>query len=322
MMRKKKQLIALLTPVGLGMHGQVMNGVMNSRYVKEDDFRVFHFFSRGITEEAIAPVVKQILEHPFAAIISVGVSCAYVARKVLEQEKSTIPHIFVGATDPFKYGLGHDHEDLIAHNMTGVLYNRYEIEQAIKYLIEAKPTMRSLLVATERVGTQGTHLDTEWIAREVAAIRSVCEPQGIEVHTHAAQSCAYLYAHVRDTIKTFDTLFLLEGGLSISIFEPLGSLCDQYRKTLFSGLLEPVRQSAALGYGASYESMGDAAMEYVYKLLVEHVSLRELPLVRQENTRKALLNTSLAAGQDVDVEHAEKVCKKWNGIIFDSTFNF
>ena len=321
MARKKTQLIALLTPVGLGMHGQVMNGLMNSPFVKEDEFRVFHFFSRGITEDAITYVVKQILEHPFSAIISVGVSCAYVAKKVLAQENSKIPHIFVGVTDPFKYGLGNNSQDLIDHNMTGILYDPYDTEKATTYLCESKPAIQRLLVATERIGSGGTHLDTEWIDKEVAAIRSVCEPKGIEVQTHAAQSGAYLYAYVRDNIKTFDTMMLLEGGLSISIFDPLGALCDQYHKTLFSGLSEPVRKSAAIGYGASYESMGAMAAQYAHSILIEEKSVSQLPLLHQENTRRPILNLELAAGQDLDVAHAEEVCKKWDGIIIESVFN-
>jgi len=321
MARKKTHLIALLTPVGLGMHGQIMNGLMNSPFVKEDEFRVFHFFSRGITEEAITSVVKQILEHPFSAIISVGVNCAYVAKKVLAQENSKIPHIFVGVTDPFKYGLGDCTQDLIDHNMTGILYEPYEIEKATQYLCESKLKMQRILVATERIGSGGTHLDTEWIDKEVAAIRAVCEPRGIEVQTHAAQSCAYLYAYVRDNIRSFDTMMLLEGGLSISIFDPLGALCDEFHKTLFSGLSEPVHKSAAIGYGASYETMGALAAQYAYDILIQEKPLSQLPLLRQENTRKPILNLSLAAGQDLDLAHAEEVCKKWDGIIVESVFN-
>jgi hypothetical protein len=119
-------------------------------------------------------------------------------------------------------------------------------------------------------------------------------------------------------IKTFDTLILPEGGLSISIFDPLGSLCDQYHRTLFSGLLDPVRKAAAIGYGASYESMGAAAMEYMHKIFVDRMPISALPLVKQDNTRQPLLNLELAARQDLDVEHAESVCKKWQGLIIES----
>lgn len=315
---KRPYLIALLSPVGMGMHGQVMNGVMSSSPVKNDTFRVYHFFSRGLSDQAITQSVEQILEARFSLIITIGLSCALVAKKVLEQKKVNIPHIFVGITDPFAYGLGESPEDLIAHNMTGILYNAYETEKSVQFLCESKPLMKSLLVVSEQISLNGAHRRPDWIAEELAAIKSVCESKGVTVSHYAAPTLAELYTYVEKNVDSFDTLMLPEGTTTFNIYESLGDLCTKHKKTLFSGLIEPVARSAALGYGASYESMGEYAVEYAYKLLVEGVPLSKLPLFRDLKGRQAVVNTEVARKQDLDPEHLEKVCRKWDGLIFRS----
>ena len=316
MMQKKPYLVALLTPVGMGMHGQVMSGLMGAAPVKNDFFRVYHFFTRGLSEEAIRESIEQILESRFSALVTLGISCAMVAKKVLQEKNVHMPHIFVGVHDPFAAGLGESPEDLVAHNMTGILYNPYETVKAMQFLCEAKPNMKSILIATEQIASSGAHGRPDWVEGEVATVRSVCEPKGITVKTYPASSLAALYNYVNRYIDTFDTLILLEGTTSLTLYEALGDVCSRKGKTLFSGLIEPVAQSAAAGYGASYESMGEHAAEYLYKLFVEGVPLNRLPLYHDLKGRKPVVNLSLAAHQGLDPKHLEKVCKEWEGICF------
>lgn len=300
----------------MGMHGQVMSGFMGSSPVKNDTFRVYHFFTRALSEDAIKKSIEQILESRFSAIVTVGLSCALITKKILEEKNVQLPHIFVGVSDPFAYGLGESPEDLVAHNMTGILYNPYESDKAIRFLCEAKPHLKSLLIVSEQISLSGTHSRPDWVAQEIAAVKAVCEPKGITVNSYAAPNLASLYAYVEKNIKTFDTLMLPEGTTTFNIYEALGELCSKYNKTLFSGLIEPVANSAALGYGASYESMGESAAEYAYKLLIDGVPLNRLPLVRDLKGRQAVVNTAVAGSQDLDPEYVEKVCRSWNGLVF------
>ncbi|MDQ5890243.1 MAG: putative tryptophan/tyrosine transport system substrate-binding protein [Candidatus Dependentiae bacterium] len=316
MAQKKPYLIALLTPVGMGMHGQVMSGLMGSPYVRSDAFRVYHFFTRGLSEAAIRVSVEQILESRFSAIITLGLSCALVTKKILEEKHVKIPHIFVGINDPFSVGLGENPEDLVAHHMTGVLYNAYETEKATQFLCEVKPSMKSVLIALENISVSGAHGRIDWVDQEMAKVRSVCEPRGITVSSYAASSLADLYSYVANNLDTFDTLMLLEGSTTLNIYESLGSLCSKNKKTLFSGLIEPVAKSAAIGYGASYESMGEYAAEYAYKLAVEGVPLQKLPLIRDLKGRQPVVNLAVGMSQDIDGDHAEAVCRAWDGLIF------
>jgi len=302
----------------MGMHGQVMNGVMGSSPVKNDTFRVYHFFSRGLSDAAITHSVEQILEARFSLIITIGLSCALVTKKVLEQKKVSIPHIFVGLVDPFAHGLGESPEDLVAHNMTGILYDAYETKKAAQFLCEAKPHMQSLLVLLEEISLSGSHLRPDWIAQELASIKEVCEPRGVKVQHYAAPTLAELYTYVEKHINTFDTLILPEGTTTFTIYESLSDLCSKYNKTLFSGLIEPVAHGVALGYGASYESLGEHAVEYAYKLLIEGIPLSKLPLFKDLKGRQAVVNVSIARKQDLDPQHIEAVCRAWDGIIFRS----
>lgn len=316
MMQKKPYLIALLTPVGMGMHGQVMSGLMGSAPVRNDCFRVYHFFTRGLSEEAIRESIEQILASPFSALVTLGISCATVAKKVLQEKNVHMPHIFVGVNDPIAAGLGESPGDLVAHNMTGILYNPYETLKAVQFLCAAKPNMKSILIATEQIASASTHGRPDWVDGEVAAVRLVCEPKGIAVKAYPAASLAGLYNYVNRYIDTFDTLILLEGTTSLTLYEALGDLCSRKGKTLFSGLIEPVTQSAAIGYGASYESMGEHAADYLYKLLVEGVPLGRLPLYHDLKGRTAVVNLAVAAHQGLDPQHIEKVCNEWGGLCF------
>jgi ABC-type uncharacterized transport system substrate-binding protein len=316
MVQKKPYLIALLTPVGMGMHGQVMSGIMGSAPVRNDLFRVYHFFTRGISEDAIRHTLDQISELRFAALITIGASCARVAKKVLEEKGMRMPHIFVGVNDPISAGIVDTADDLIAHNMTGILYDSVQTDKVAQFLYEAKPHMKSLLIASEGISSQVTGGPANWVAAEAEIIRSICEPRGVSVMMHYAATLGALYNYVYKNSDQYDTLLMIEGGICLNLYESLGVLCNQKNKTLFSGLIEPVSRSAALGYGSSYESLGEHAIEYAYKLLIEGVALRSLPPYTDSKGRHAAVNIALAPLQDLDPGHIEKVCRQWGGVVF------
>jgi len=315
MAQKRPHLVALLTPVGMGMHGQVITGLMDSAPVKNDQVRIYHFFSRGLSEEAIRESIEQILESRFSALVTIGVSCALAAKKVLEEKNVSIPHIFVGVHDPFAVGLGENEQDLVTHNMTGVLYTPYETERAMQFLCQAKPQMKSLLVVTEWIATASSHLRSGWADEEVARVKSVCMPHGVKVEQYPAPSLAQLYTHIQKNIESFDALVLLEGTTCLNIYESLGDLCTSAGKTLFSGLIEPVMSRAAIGYGASYESLGEQAAQYLQKLLVEGVPLSRLPLHRDFKGRRPVFNTELARHQGLDAELLPELKKEWPDLL-------
>jgi len=317
MAQKKPQLIALLTPVGMGMHGQVMGGFIDSAPVCNDDLRVYHYFSKGLDEDSIRRTVLQILELPFNMIVTIGVSCARVAKKVIAEKGSQLPHLFIGITDPYEAGLAKDREDLVAHNMTGILYDPYESAKVAQYLCEAKPHVKKILIGTERIIIDGVDQNSNWVTHEIDIIKSVCEPKGVEVNYYPATNLADLYNYVEKNSATFDTLMLLEGGTGLTMCESLGQLCNNEKKTLFSGLIEPAASFASLGYGASYESMGEHAGMYAYRWLCEGVPLHKLPPYRDSKGRQAVANVELAAQQDLDPEHVAEICRKWDGIIFE-----
>ncbi len=315
MAQKKPYLIALLTPVGMGMHGQVMSGIMGSTPVRNDVFRVYHFFTRGIGEDAIRHTLDQISELRFAAIITIGAACARIAKKVLAEKNMRMPHIFVGVHDPVSAGIVDAHDSLTAHNMTGILYDPVQNDKVAQFLCEVKPHMKSVLIASEGISSQGAG-PANWVAAEAEIIRAICEPRGITVAMHYAATLGALYNYVYKNSALYDTLLMIEGGICLNLYESLGVLCSQNNKTLFSGLIEPVSRSAAVGYGSSYESLGEHAIEYAHKLLVEGISLEKLPPYIDTKGRHAAVNIALAPSQDLDPAHIEKVCRQWGGVVF------
>jgi hypothetical protein len=315
MAQKRPYLIALLSPVGMGMHGQVMSGIMGSAPVRNDLFRVYHFFTRGISEDAIRHTLDQISELRFAAIITIGAACARVAKKVLAEKNMRMPHIFVGLHNPVSAGVVETDADLLTHNMTGILYDPVQNDKVAQFLCEAKPHMKSVLIASEGISSQGvgTH---NWVATEAETIRAICEPRGVSVMVHYASTLGALYNYAHKNSNSYDTLLMIEGGVCLNLYESLGVLCSQNNKTLFSGLIEPVSRSAALGYGSSYESLGEHAIEYAHKLLIEGVAIQNLPPYVDTKGRHAAVNIALAPSQDLDAQHIEKVCRQWGGVVF------
>jgi|GEM_PF-2724466 len=312
----KRPIISVISPVGFGMHGQVLSGILHSPYARSDAVQLHHFFTRGFSEEVIRSVVEYCLSLHTTAFITLGLTCSLVIQRVLAEKGLSIPVVFAGISDPYAYGLAEHVRDLAARNMTGITYSPYETRKAAEFLCAAKPHAKSILFVSERVTTTGAYQGLLWEKREIDTVRTACETRGIEVHYYAAQSIAEAYSYLREKSHLFDTLMILEGSAGVGFFEPVGIVCAEQKKTLFTGLIAPVRSSAALGYGASYQSMGTHAMAYAYRIVVEGTPIAQLPPYYDAKARRPAANLALAAAQGLAPEHVARVCEEFDGLVF------
>jgi len=313
---KANHSVALITPVGMGIHGEVVSGFIQENERLKQPFRVYPYYTRGVNTIDVTHCVEEVLQENFNLIVTVGLVASKVAHEILIKKNKTIPLLSVGITDKIASSVLQPFMDKYGYS-SALFYTRSLPEKALQFLYECKPNMHRLLLPAE-ITKEEAMIDstTFWLIQEAKQIEEFCISKNISFDFHHYSLIGGLFDFVKDKINDYDAIFLLEGTMAIEIHADTGELCNAAGVTLFSGTLEAVKTSSALGYGTSFFDLGIKAIDCAKQILLEGIAPNNLPFYMAEDTRRPAINTSLATHQGLDVNHIKRVCNKWNGIIF------
>lgn len=308
----KRFSIAILAPVSMGPQGEVVQGAVNACYL-DKRFALYKYFARGVDPIQIARCVEDVLGEGCDLVVTVGLNCAFGVYNAVKNRKVNFPHIIAGVNYLDQMGLVQSLENP-GGNATGICYSEMQSVEAIDFLSQSRDLKKLLMAAAAR--TKDSEIES-WFLSEISKVSRLCEERSIEFQARGYSAFDSMYKFVSDEIKNTSAIFLPDGTVSLDLHKEIGQLCSKHGVTLFTGLLEPVKQgTAALGFGASYHSLGVRAIEYAKKILVDGIPAGEIPCHLEELGRRAAINLSVAKQQGLDPEHIKKVCAKWNGIVF------
>jgi len=311
--QKSEHSVALLSPNGIGTHGEIVRGFILQNESEQRVFRVYPFYSRGLNSDNIRICLEDILNDDFDLLVTVGVRCARLAIEVVKNKNSSIPVISVGANFP---EIGDVSQCTF---ITGITYGRENVQdRGISFLIACKPYIKEVLLPCEpdSLLPEGSKGYPMWLADEIRQISEKFKKVDIGLNVACVTSMVARFDYVKRHIESYDTILLVEGTISLDMHRPLANLCNNHGVTLFSGLTEAVRYGSAIGYGADFAVLGEKAVEYAQKILFDKVPPQELPFYKVEKIRKPAVNLALAERQGLDSKHIEKVCREWGGDIF------
>lgn len=312
----KYRYVALIMPIGAACHGEVAQAFLRYSHTFLDKGLLVHpYYSAGMDELFIENMVLNALEEPYEAIVTIGLRCTNVVKKVLKERELNIPHVFIGITDPYKEQvLSKNNKELI----TGVRYEDNDYEKLGLFLRDLKKNVNRILLPVNicRVEKKKAWGDNDWIYEKIDVLHQLFACNRISFTAKEFYSLTAVDEYVVSNFSEFDVIMLLEGTLSLELHKEFTHICSQYGVTLFSGSQEAVAYGSAAGYGTHFAPLGRAGVELVRRILFNQENPSNIEPVTIQLERKPAVNLAVAERQGLDPVHAEKICHEWDGIIY------
>ena len=80
--------------------------------------------------------------------------------------------------------------------------------------------------------------------------------------------------------------------------------CEKHQVTFFSNNAAHIANGAALTFGASIASIGDALFAQVCNVLIDGKKTEELPIIIVPNNRRIAVNVETAKAQGLEIDEA------------------
>lgn len=308
--------VSIIAPLGVGPHGYLIRAFIRSLEAYSNKIMVSPFYTRGLNTMNITRTLEDVFGESSDLIVTIGTKCAVTTVQYMKKHDIDSPVLITGLTPSgFKNFLEAEIRGL--SNVYAVLYPDFDTQESIEFLYEAKPLIKSSLILYNVYSSSNENVafTLSWLGKEINIVKEFFSKHGVVVEDQYLKNS---YNFLTKNIKQYDCIILLDGTVSLDLHDAVGRLCSHHGVTLFTGMRTAVQSSSALGYGAEFTPLGEAAADYARRILFEKLSPRDLPVTTINNIRTAAVNTALAERQGLDSDHIVQVCKSWNGVVFDS----
>lgn len=317
---KKRPKVAVISPFGIGAHGDMVGRFVEMNEAHLEPFIVEVYYTRGLSRENIATYLERILKLEYDLLVTVGLRVTGIAYDYISESSLTIPHLFVGVNDCVERGFIASYE-CSENTSVGVIYEEFETEKALSFLYDCKPTMQRVLIPALQVGPdhevlRHSQYDRKWLFEEYERAEAYLQTINVPAQIVAMDSVEKLLAYTRSHVHRYDSVIVLEGSTEIAYAIAVSPFCSQAGLTLFSGSRDLVRSAAAVGFGTQFGLLGEMAFEYAVKILSEGRRPAMLPTYRVANSRHGAVNRDLLSVQGVSASHALATCALWRGEVY------
>ena len=293
---RAKHSIGVITPAGAGSYGDILEGIRVGNRNAETGERVVGvvpYYTFNLEEASIKTAVHRALDEEMDVIVTVGATISRVTRQLLAEIAPNTPHICLAVGDPKKTGV-YPADEPAPKNMTATNIELCNIRHALSFLTDALPNTKKILFPVPAA-------PNKWLASYVDEIKQYCSANNLQLHIVEDSSMHALFTKVENALNDVDVLFIPEGNPLLDMHRSLGALCDVKQKPFFSGHEWGARTSTGLAYAMPIGVLGERAYTYAARIIFDGVTPNTLVDESIKDTRRPMVNRTIAALQGVDV---------------------
>lgn len=297
--------VGVLTLVSYGAQGVIADR-LRQHFRETSEIDCLFFYAFDFTPPVLAKALNEALAERCDILITIGrQSMIFVEDYIKANKLSDVPYrVAIAISKPFEPTL----------ESTSIAYTYASATSYEPIVRKCVPHIKRIFAP---VGTFGPSL-ANWEEDVAEQIKSSFTTQGIEFHYVAAENSLALQKAMLNVPSDYEMIFTLEGGISSYIHGLCNHLATTKKVPYFSGNLNNVQTgSAAIGYGANFEVLADAAIDLIHALQKNRINrTAPFPITWIEMPRVFAANTAVAADQGLDVDHIKSMCKELNGILY------
>ena len=215
-------------------------------------------------------------------IVPLGTLAAQLVKEVCVKRGVHTPVVFCGIGDPVKAGITEEYGKSL-RNLTGFGVFGFDfVKPMIDQLPLFAPHVKKILIPYNPNSLGGTLEEyRQYIGGEL-------ERRGYEISDVKIYHTGDVIQKIQPFISDVDMVWLLPDATMIDAMEGISKLCVRFQKfSYFTMNLNALGVGSALAFGYSMYDVGRNVGRYVRQLLVEKVSVADLPVVpvAQESLR-------------------------------------
>jgi len=229
-------------------------------------------YNANLNRTLMRSQMEEIVQVEPDLIFTTGMGCSKLAKEITEKRKKLIPIVFCGVPNPIEAGLIASEENSGNH-ITGVYALAMPLSEQINCFLKIKPTMKQALILCNY---------SDVIKNDVLKIKEQLHLRNIKAKEIAVYGMSEVIQKISPFLAdpSYDTLFCLRDGISISVMDSLVKLCNRHNVTLFSTYLDAAAKGAAFSLGIFEQDFGAKSAELVMKILEEGFRPTQLPIVK------------------------------------------
>lgn len=294
--------VVIFAASSYGNAGQIFRGFMQSNMQSDRPLQHSTHVALGVDRDKIRLVASEILEAEQLphVVITIGAACTQAYIEVATEKQVSVPLVYLASA-----GVGSTLCRFLMPGFpsTGVEVEKGDIEKAARFLWQAKPQMKRLLLPYMPGGING------YLDRESTIVKDFFTARGVQVSILPVYSLAHSYQLVCSQLTEHDTLMLLEGDLAIERHRAFAYECIRHGVTLFSCISEGPTFGSALGYAMDFSEIGERAFSYAQQIAYDSVDAALLPVLTIPDKRELFGNASLSSHQDLCPQAFEGIDK-------------
>ncbi len=275
-----------------------------------------------LTASYMHKIIENIVASNIDLIVVFNVHTALIIQKQLEKDRRSIPVLFTGLTAPDKYGLIENFE-VPGKGFSGAIYTSQNMEPFCEFFYECLPSIHSILVPTQMTGKHFLHkqssrnLHVGTMEDLPTQIKTFFENKNVRCNITYNSDAQELLKEVACSMKTYDAVISIEGSRILTWSCDINRYCIEHGALFYTGWTTSVKRGeAALGYGVDYQTISYELARQAIQILVNKISISEIPTKVFSFAREACINTSLLKRYEIDLERVLKVADKWKANIY------
>jgi putative ABC transport system substrate-binding protein len=251
--------------------------------------------SRHSNPDVISEVTKELVQHNYDAIVTVGASISRAMAQQLQEEESEVPMIFIGVAEPVQNGCVRD-EECPGVLVSGVRSSADSPDMQIRLFHKAIPNIKRLLVITDLEVNQGL------LNREANATAAYCKKHKIQMVVRNVVRPGVTYEVIKNDISRVDAVLVPEGAAANGDLHQIVMLCNQYNIALCAGDLKGAEEGAAMAFGPDPEYAGMRGYLRMKQVVKGEIDPATTPIERISNSRKIILNYAVCKKLGIETD--------------------
>ncbi len=256
-------------------------------------YSVKPFYFHSLDTININSMAEALLESSPDVVVTIGSMGTLALAELMRKRMNKIPHVFIGVTNSVELGIVASLEHP-GDNITGVMTGGFDKELMAHFLYAAKPTARRVLIPYDLTK------DFDCMSSSTAAVISdYLHAKGIDSLILPIAGQAEAIKMITNTINGCDVVMGLEIDSLVSISGALVKVCSEHQVTCFTATVEGADYGAVFAFGSQPLFTGAAAGDVICNIIEGGKAPARYPVVRLDNTRQFIINTSAAHDQDM-----------------------
>lgn len=294
--------VVIFSATSYGNAGQIARGFMQANLQSDRPLQYSMHTALGVDRDKIRLVASEILEAEQLphVVITIGAACTQAYVEIATEKEVVVPLVYLASA-----GIGPSLSRAMMPMLpaTGIEIVKGDMEKAARFLWQAKPQMKRLLLPYFPGGING------YLDKESDIIKEFFTARGVHVSMVPVYSIAHSYQLVCNQLPYYDTLMLLEGDLAIERHRAFAYECIRHGVTLFTCISEGPTFGSVLGYAMDFSEIGTKAFEYAQQIAYDSIDPATLPVVTIPDKRELFGNASLSSHQDLSAKAFEGIDK-------------